>query len=97
MRKWMKFLHWFIIFIFILEIGYGFYLVFFVVGGSRWPLMAKAIETPIEVILKRRLYAIETWIAIAGLTVYLALTVFLPIIFNSLTNNHITETIKNND
>jgi hypothetical protein len=88
MRKWMKFLHWFIIFIFILEIGYGFYMVFFVVGGSRWPLMASAIETPIEVILKRRLYAIETWIAIAGLAVYLALTVFLPIILKMIAQNY---------
>jgi len=88
MRKWMKFLHWFIIFIFILEIGYGFYMVFFVVGGSRWPLMAKAIETPIEVILKRRLYAIETWIAIAGLAVYLALTVFLPISIKMIAQNY---------
>lgn len=88
MRKWMKFLHWFIIFIFILEIGYGFYMVFFVVGGSRWPLMAKAIETPIEVILKRRLYAIETWIAIAGLAIYLALTVFLPIILKMIAQNY---------
>jgi hypothetical protein len=73
---------------FILEIGYGFYMVFFVVGGSRWPLMAKAIETPIEVILKRRLYAIETWIAIAGLAVYLALTVFLPIILKMIAQNY---------
>ncbi len=88
MRKWMKFLHWFIIFIFILEIGYGFYMVFFVVGGSRWPLMAKAIETPIEVILKRRLYAIETWIAIAGLAVYLALTEFLPISIKIIAQNY---------
>jgi len=88
MRKWMKFLHWFIIFIFILEIGYGFYMVFFVVGGSRWPLMAKAIETPIEVILKRRLYAIETWIAIAGLAVYLALTEFLPISIKMIAQNY---------
>jgi len=88
MRKWMKFLHWFIIFIFILEIGYGFYMVFFVIGGSRWPLMAKAIETPIEVILKRRLYAIETWIAIAGLAVYLALTEFLPISIKMIAQNY---------
>jgi uncharacterized membrane protein len=81
MRKWQKFLHWFIIGFFLIEIGYGLYMVFFVVGGSRWPLMARAVETPIEIILKRRLYAIETWIAITGLTIYLALTVFLPIIF----------------
>lgn len=53
-------------------------MVFFVVGGSRWPLMARATETPIEIILKRRLYAIEVWIAVAGLVIYLALTEFLP-------------------
>ncbi|MDY6867946.1 MAG: hypothetical protein SVT56_08580 [Chloroflexota bacterium] len=78
MRKWRKVLHWIIITNFIIEIGYGLYMVFFVVGGGRWPLMAKATQTPIEVILKRRLYAIEAWIAIAGLAVYLALTEFLP-------------------
>jgi|LDZT01.1.fsa_nt_gi hypothetical protein len=97
MRKWMKFLHWFIIFIFILEIGYGLYMVFFAVGGSRWPLMARAVETPVEVILKRRLYAIETWIAISGLAVYLALTEFLPILFNSVISNPATTTLESND
>jgi hypothetical protein len=77
-RRWLRILHWFIIINFLAEILYGFYMVFFVVGGSRWPLMARAVETPIEVILKRRLYSLETWIAIAGLSVYLALTEFLP-------------------
>lgn len=79
--KWLRLLHWVIIINFLIEIGYGLYMVFFAVGGSRWPLLARAVETPIEVILKRRLYAIETWIAIAGLAIYLALTVFLPKIF----------------
>jgi len=78
MRKWQRVLHWIIIINFLIEIGYGLYMVFFVVGGSRWPLMARAVDTPTEVILKRRLYAIEAWIAIAGLAIYLALTEFLP-------------------
>jgi hypothetical protein len=78
MKKWQRILHWLIILVFVTEIIYGFYLVFFVVGGSRYPLMRRATETPVEVILKRRLYAIETWIAIAGLSIYLALTEFLP-------------------
>ena len=78
MRKWWRVLHGFIIINFLIEIMYGFYMVFFVVGGSRWPLMARATETPIEIILKRRLYAIEVWIAVAGLVVYIALTEFLP-------------------
>ena len=83
-RKWLRILHWFIIINFLIEIFYGFYMVFFVVGGGRWPLMARAIETPMEVILKRRLYSIEVWVAISGLVIYLALTEFLPRKFNFL-------------
>ncbi len=78
MQKWKRIIHWSIISLLIIQIFYGFYMVFFVVGGSRYPLFLRAVETPIEVILKRRLYAIETWIAFAGLVIYLALTEFLP-------------------
>lgn len=78
MRKWWRYVHWFIIINFLSEIFYGFYMVFFVVGGTRFPLWMRAVQTPLEVILKRRLYAIEVWIAIAGLAIYLALTEFLP-------------------
>jgi len=92
LRKGMFILHWFIILIFLTEILYGMYMVFFVVGGSRWPLMARAVETPIEVILKRRLYAIEAWVAIAGLAVYLALTEFLPRIYKALKAQNFFET-----
>jgi hypothetical protein len=63
-------------------------MVFFAIGGSRWPLLARAVETSIEVILKRRLYAIETWIAIAGLAIYLALTVFLPRMIMAFTSKY---------
>jgi len=87
MKKRWRYLHWFIILNFLAEILYGFYMVFFVVGGSRFPLWMRAVETPIEIILKRRLYAIEVWIAIAGLAVYLALTEFLPQKLNTLKNN----------
>ena len=86
-RKWMRFLHWFIIGNFVIESGYGLYMIFFAVGGSRWPLMGRSIETPIEVILNRRLYAIETWIVIASLATYLAITVFLPTILKVFANN----------
>jgi len=51
-------------------------------------LLARAVETPIEVILKRRLYAIETWIAITGLAIYLALTVFLPRMIMAFTSKY---------
>ena len=78
MRKWWKVLHWFIIISFLVGIVYGFFMVFFAVGGGRYPLWMRAVDTPIEVILKRRLYAIEAWVATAGLAVYLALTELLP-------------------
>ena len=84
MKKGWRILHWVIIVLFTTEILYGLYMVFFVVGGSKYPLLRKAVETPVEVILKRRLYAIETWIALAGLAVYLALTVFLPLIYKNI-------------
>lgn len=86
MGKWLRVLHIFIIANFLVEILYSFYMVFFVVGGGRWPLLARAVETPIEVILKRRLYAIESWIAIAGLAIYLALTEILPRTWHLYTN-----------
>lgn len=79
--KLLRILHGVIIINFLAEIMYGTYMVFFAVGGSRWPLMASAVDTPIEIILKRRLYAIETWIAISGFAIYLGLTEFLPRIF----------------
>ena len=78
MRKWLKVLHWFIMINFLVGIFYGFFMVFFAVGGGRYPLWMRAVETPVEIILKRRLYAIEAWVATSGLAVYLALTEFLP-------------------
>jgi len=78
MSKRRRILHRFIILNFLAEIFYGFYMVFFVVGGSKWPLMARAVDTPMNVILKRRLYALESWVAIAGLSIYLGITEIMP-------------------
>lgn len=77
-KKIWKIIHNLIIFNFLVEIVYSFYMVFFVIGGGKWPLMNRAVETPLEVILKRRLYAIEAWIAIGALCIYLAITEVLP-------------------
>ncbi|MDZ7843682.1 MAG: hypothetical protein U5K99_02600 [Anaerolineales bacterium] len=77
-NKVWKIIHNLIIFNFLVEIVYSFYMVFFVIGGGKWPLMNRAVETPLEVILKRRLYALEAWIAIGGLCIYLAVTEVLP-------------------
>lgn len=71
-------IHYLIIINFMVEIVYSIIMVFFVIGGGRWPLLRRAVETPVEIILKRRLYAIEAWIAIGALCMYLALTVYLP-------------------
>jgi hypothetical protein len=76
--KWLSILHAFIILNFMTQIVYGFYMVFYAVGGEQFPLFRRAIETPIEIILKRRLYAVETWLAIVGLCIYLAITEILP-------------------
>lgn len=78
MRKFWPIVHGLIIINFILEALYGFYMVFYVVGGGKYPLMMKAEKTPVEVILKRRLFAIESWVAIAGLAGYLGVTEILP-------------------
>lgn len=76
-RIW-KLIHYLIILNFLVEIIYSIVMVFFIIGGGKWPLLRRAVETPIEIILKRRLYAIEAWIAIGALCIYLALTVYLP-------------------
>ena len=71
--------HWAIILNFAVQIGYGAYMVFVVVapeGGG--PLMGRANAFPFEQMLTRRLYASETWIAIVGLSLYLAITEIAP-------------------
>jgi hypothetical protein len=77
----LQILHRIIIINFLLEIGYGGYMVFFEVGkdkGGGGPLFGKAAEFDFETMMVRRMYAAETWIAIAGLSAYLGVTEFLP-------------------
>jgi len=78
MKKIWKVIHSLVIINFIVEIIYSFYMVFFVIGGGKFPLLRRAVETPMEVILKRRLYAIEAWLAVGGLVLYIAVTEILP-------------------
>jgi hypothetical protein len=75
--KWWQIIHWVIIINFLLGAGYAAYMIFFVVGGGA-PLFQRAKDISIEILLKRRLYAIETWVIIGGLAVYLAVTEILP-------------------
>lgn len=72
-------LHVFIILNFLAEIGYASWMIFDVLqppGGG--PLGARALTLDHEWMVTRRLYAIECWIAIAGLSVYLAITEIGP-------------------
>lgn len=77
-REPWKVLHLFLIGNFLMEILYGIYMVFFVAGGGKKPLFRRASEIPIDVMTRRRLYAIETWVAICGLSIYLGITEILP-------------------
>jgi len=70
-------LHWFIIIIFLIQIVYGMVQTFFILipeGSLPGPLLGRSIEIPYELMVTRRLYAIETWIAIAGLVIYLVIS-----------------------
>ena len=72
-------LHWVIILNFVVEIGYATHMIFNVVapeGGG--PLLEQAKTFPFEMMMTRRLYAVECWLAIAGLSIYLALTEIGP-------------------
>ncbi len=78
--QWLLYLvHWTIIVNFVVEIVYAGYMVFVVIappGGG--PLMERAKDFPFEMMMTRRLYAVECWIAMAGLAVYLAITEIGP-------------------
>jgi hypothetical protein len=56
---------------------YAAYMLFFVVGGGA-PLFHRARDISFEVLVSRRLYAIEFWVIIGGLGLYLAVTEMLP-------------------
>ncbi len=74
-----KIIHAAIIINFIAEIAYCTFQVMVVFDpGTAGPLFGAALDMDIDFFLKRRLYAIETWIAIGGLAIYLALTEIAP-------------------
>lgn len=73
-------LHWVIIAHFAFQMAYSGYMVFVVLRpeGVSGPLFAAALELPHEFMVTRRMYAMEHWIAAAGLAVYLAITEIGP-------------------
>jgi hypothetical protein len=72
--------HWFIIINFLVEIVYASWVLFVVLApeGTSGPLFGAAATLPYELVAKRRMYAHETWMAIGGLSIYLALTEIGP-------------------
>tara|TARA_B100000683_G_scaffold272475_1_gene315748 strand:- start:673 stop:1050 length:378 start_codon:yes stop_codon:yes gene_type:complete len=75
----LKALHWLIVINLVIQVLYGAYMVFFVVTGEgSGPLWGQALDMPFEKMVTRRLYALETWVAIVGLSLYLGLTEILP-------------------
>ncbi len=78
-RTFFKGLHYFVIINLLVEIFYCAYVVFFVLKADpsqSGPLWDAAATADFELIVKRRLYAIECWIGIVGIMIYLALTEF---------------------
>lgn len=75
-----KLLHLVIIAHFVIEIAYTGYMVFAVLRppGVTGPLFGAVADMDYELWMQRRLYAIENWIATAGLAVYLAITEIAP-------------------
>jgi hypothetical protein len=65
---------------FVVEIVYASYMLFAVVtpAGHSGPLFEAAKTLAPDLMHTRRLYAIEAWIAITGLAVYLAITEIGP-------------------
>ncbi len=76
----MRWVHLLIIVNFLLEIGYAGFMVFVVLRPEEvnGPLFGAARSLPFEEMMVRRQYAIESWIAMTGLSLYLGMTEVLP-------------------
>lgn len=77
---WMRVGHWLIIANFLSNILYASFQLFYTLRpeGVSGPLWGAAKHIPHELLVARRLYAIEVWICIGSLAIYLALTEILP-------------------
>jgi hypothetical protein len=76
----VRWLHWGLIGALALEAGYCWFQVLVVLApaGPPLPLFFAAREVPFELVVERRLYALEGWLAMVGLALYLAVTEVLP-------------------
>jgi len=76
-------LHWGLIVNMAIEVFYASYMVFVVlrpegVQGPLWSAAKKLIIEQPDLMHARRAYATEAWIAIVGLSIYLAMTEIMP-------------------
>ena len=65
------------IFLTVLNSAYQISFVYTVPGHS-WPLMGESSGLDYETMMIRRAYAIEAWVAMVGLAIYLAITEINP-------------------
>lgn len=72
-----RILHWAIILFFVQGMAYAGWQVFQVrlPGQGFGPLGAQAQDVPLELMVTRRLYAMEFWLIVAGFALYLGVTV----------------------
>ena len=65
----------------LLEVAYCLFQLVVVLrpeGAGPWPLFGDSVRVPLELLVARRLYAIEGWLAFIGLVLYLGLTEIGP-------------------
>ncbi len=77
---WVKIVHGLILANFVSGMAYAGFVLFVILApeGGGGPLWGRAAEVPMELLAKRRLYALEFWVAFSGFAIYLALTELLP-------------------
>jgi len=77
---WVTIAHGLILANFVSGMAYAGFVLFVVLApeGAGGPLWGRAAEVPMELLAKRRLYALEFWVAFSGFAIYLALTELLP-------------------
>lgn len=68
--------HWGIIVWFGMQCFYAGFQVFVTMGSG--PLFFRALDMPHEMMVTRRLYALEGWVAMGALAIYLAITEIGP-------------------
>lgn len=76
----LQIVHWAIILNLVVQVAYGSFQVFYVLQpkGVVGPMFGHAMEIPFELMMARRMYALESWVAFLGLALYVGLTEILP-------------------